>query len=178
MNVNTVIKNGTIQTLCRQCGVRCGMDVHIRDGAIVDFSDPGEHPENQGPICVKGRAAKELFYHEDRLLSPLKKKPDGSFMEISREQAFDEIAKKILHIRQEYGARSMGVWKGEAIGYFQEEDYARRFIHALGSPNYLSNDSVCFNGRYLGFLLVHGFWNSHPNLSIRISLSSGVPISR
>jgi anaerobic selenocysteine-containing dehydrogenase len=162
MNVNTAIKNGSIQTLCRQCGIRCGMNVHIRDGAIVDFSDPGEHPENQGVICVKGQAAKELFYHEDRLLSPLKKKTDGSFMEISREQAFDEIAEKILHIRQKYGARSMGVWKGEAIGYFQEEDYARRFIHAFGSPNYLSNDSVCFNGRYLGFLLVHGFWNSHP----------------
>ena len=162
MNVNTAIQNGTIQTLCRQCGVRCGMTVHIRDGAIVDFFAPVEHTEKQGPICVKGRAAKELFYHRDRLLSPLKKKPDGSFMEISREQAFDEIAEKIHHIRQEYGARALGVWKGEAIGYFQEEDYARRFIHAFGSPNYLSNDSVCFNGRYLGFLLVHGFWNSHP----------------
>jgi anaerobic selenocysteine-containing dehydrogenase len=151
MNVNTAIKNGTIPTLCRQCGIRCGMNVHIRDGAIVDFSAPDEHPANREPICVKGRAAKDLFYHEDRLLSPLKKKPDGSFMEISREQAFDEIAAKILHIRKEFGARSMGVWKGEAIGYFQEEDYARRFIHAFGSPNYM-----------LGFLLVHGFWNSHP----------------
>jgi anaerobic selenocysteine-containing dehydrogenase len=162
MNVNTAIQNGTVQTLCRQCGIRCGMNVHIRDGTIVDFSALDEHPANQGPICVQGRVARELFYHKDRLLSPLKKKPDGSFMEIYRDQAFDEIAKKILHIRQEYGARSLGVWKGEAIGYYQEEDYARRFIHAFGSPNYLSNDSACFNGRYLGFLLVHGFWNSHP----------------
>ena len=162
MKVNTVIKNGTVKTLCRQCGNRCGASVRIRDGAIVDFSGLDDHLANQGPICVKGRAAKELFYHEDRLLKPLKKKPDGSFMEISREQALDEIAEKILRIRQEYGARSLGVWKGEAIGYYQEEDYARRFIHAFGSPNYLSNDSACFNGRYLGFLLVHGFWNPHP----------------
>jgi anaerobic selenocysteine-containing dehydrogenase len=162
MKINTVIKNGTVQTLCRQCGNRCGVSVHIRDGAIVNFSGLNEHPANRGPLCVKGRAARELFYHEDRLLKPLKKKRDGSFMEISREQALDEIAEKILHIRQEYGARSLGVWKGEAIGYYQEEDYVRRFIHAFGSPNYLSNDSACFNGRYLGFLLVHGFWNSHP----------------
>jgi anaerobic selenocysteine-containing dehydrogenase len=162
MKVNTVIKNGTVQTLCRQCAIHCGITVHIRDGVIVDFSGLEDHPINRGSICAKGRAAKELFYHEDRLLKPLKKKPDGSFIEISREQALDEIAEKILHIRQEYGARSLGVWKGEAIGYLQEEDYARRFIHAFGSPNYLSNDSACFNGRYLGFLLVHGFWNSHP----------------
>ena len=163
MKADTAIINGTIQTLCRQCGMHCGMNVHIHNGEIVDFSAPDEHLAIGGPICAKGWVAKDLFYHKDRLLNPLKKKPDGSFMEISREQAFDEIAAKILHIRQEYGARSLGVWKGEAIGYFQEEDYARRFIHAFGSPNYLSNDSVCFNGRYLGFLLVHGFWNPHPD---------------
>ena len=45
--------------------------------------------------------------------------PDGSFVEISREQALDEIAEKITQIRQTYGARSMGVWKGVAIGYYQ-----------------------------------------------------------
>ena len=162
MKVNTVIKNGTVQTLCRQCGMHCGVNVHIRNGRIVDLSGQDGHPINRGSICVKGQVAKELFYHEDRLLKPLKKKPDGSFMEISREQALDEIAERILQIRQAYGARSLGVWKGEAIGYLQEEDYARRFIHASGSPNYMSNDSACFNGRYLGFLLVHGFWNSHP----------------
>ena len=162
MNVNTVIKNGTVQTLCRQCNERCGVNVHIQDGIITDLTGFDAHPENRGFICAKGRAAKDVFYHKDRLLKPLKKRPDGSFVEISRERALDEIAAKIRRIRKQFGARSMSVWKGEGIGYFQEEDYARRFIHAFGSPNYFSNDSACFNGRFLGFLLVNGFWNSCP----------------
>ena len=162
MKVKTIIENGTIQTLCRQCNTRCGVNVHIRNGVIEDITSFDEHPQNQGSICVKGKAAVELFYHKDRLMNPLKKEPDGSFKEISREQALDEISEKILNIREQFGARSLGVWKGEALGYFQEEDYARRFIHAFGSPNYFSNDSTCFNGRYLGFLLVNGFWNSNP----------------
>ena len=162
MKVKTSIHNGDVHTLCRQCGMHCGVNVHIREGRIVDVSGQDEHPINRGSVCVKGQVAQELFYHKDRLLKPLKKKSDGSFEEISRAQAFDEIAEQILHIRKTHGARSLAVWKGEAIGYLQEEDYARRFIHAFGSPNYLSNDSACFNGRYLGFLLVHGFWNSHP----------------
>jgi anaerobic selenocysteine-containing dehydrogenase len=162
MEVKTVIYNGDVQTLCRQCGMHCGVNVHIRDGRIVGVSGQKEHPVNRGSICVKGKVAGELFYHKDRLLKPLKKNPDGSFEEISRDRALDEIAEKILHIRETYETRSVGVWKGEGIGYLQEEDYARRFIHAFGSPNYMSNDSACFNGRYLGFLLVHGFWNSHP----------------
>jgi len=162
MNVNTVIKNGTVQTLCRQCNERCGVNVHIQDGIITDLTGFDAHPQNRGFICAKGRAAKDVFYHKDRLLKPLKKRPDGSFVEISRELALDEIADKICRIRKQFGARSMSVWKGEGIGYFQEEDYVRRFIHAFGSPNYFSNDSACFNGRYLGFLLVNGFWNSCP----------------
>jgi anaerobic selenocysteine-containing dehydrogenase len=162
MNVNTVIKTGTVQTLCRQCGIRCGVNVHIQDGIITDLTGFEAHPQNRGFICVKGRAAKDIFYHKDRLFKPLKRQSDGSFAEISREQALDEITAKICLISKEFGARSMGVWKGEGIGYFQEEDYARRFIHAFGSPNYFSNDSACFNGRFLGFLLVNGFWNSCP----------------
>ena len=162
MKVNTVIKNGTVQTLCRQCGIRCGVNVHIKDGEITDITGFDAHPQNRGFICVKGRAAKDVFYHKDRLLEPLKKQPDGSFREISRERALDEIADKIGRIRKQFGVRSMSVWKGEGIGYFQEEDFARRFIHAFGSPNYFSNDSACFNGRFLGFLLVNGFWNSSP----------------
>ncbi|MCP5048923.1 MAG: molybdopterin-dependent oxidoreductase, partial [bacterium] len=59
----------------------------------------------------------------------------------------------------------MGVWKGEGMGFFQQEEYARRFIHAFGSPNYFSNDSACYNSRYLGFKLVTGFWNPFPVFS-------------
>ena len=53
----------------------------------------------------------------------------------------------------------MGVWKGEAVGFLQQEEYARRFAHAFGTPNYFSNDSACYNGRFLGHMLVNGFWN-------------------
>ena len=64
---------------------------------------------------------------------------------------------------QRDGARSVSVWKGEAIGFAQQEDLARRFIHAIGSPNYLSNDSMCWVGRFTGYKLVLGAW---PNVDI------------
>ena len=125
MKVNTVIKNGTLQTLCRQCNIRCAVNVHIQDGIIADITGFDAHPQNQGSVCVKGRAAIDTFYHKDRLLKPLKKDPNGSFMEISRNRALDEISDRILQIRKQFGSRSMGVWKGEGVGYFQEEDYER-----------------------------------------------------
>jgi anaerobic selenocysteine-containing dehydrogenase len=180
MRTKTITKKGTIQTLCRQCDMRCGLNVQIAEGRISDISGFEGHPQNLGRICHKGRAAADLVYKHDRLLRPLKKNRDGTFTHISYEQAIDEIADRMLAIKGEYGARSMGVWKGEALGFFQQEEYARRFIHAFGSPNYFSNDSECFNGRYIGYGLVQGYWNGCPdfeNANLVILWGSNLPFS-
>jgi anaerobic selenocysteine-containing dehydrogenase len=146
-----------VQTLCRMCDDRCGIDVQLEDGRIVDILGNKDHLWNRGRLCVKARAAVDMVYHPDRLLKPLKRTADG-WQEIPLEQALDEIAARLAEIRERHGARSLSVWKGEAIGFGQQENLARRFIHALGSPNYLSNDSMCYAARYLGYKLVVGGW--------------------
>lgn len=165
MNAKLITNNGAIQTLCRMCDTRCAVNVQIKDGILVDIEPFEGHPVNDGRMCPRGGAAIDLFYHEDRLLKPLKKQPDGSFVQISREQALDEISAKMQHLKETHGAQSVGVWKGEGVGFFQQEEYARRFIQAFGSPNYLSNDSTCYVGRYFGHSLVTGFWNPFPEFA-------------
>jgi len=180
MDIKPIIKDGDIQTLCRQCDMRCGLNVHIGDGKIVGITGFEDHLQNRGRICAKGRAAVELAYHPDRLLKPLRKRSDGTFVEISYAQAMDEIADKMLGIREKYGARSMGVWSGEALGFFQQEEYARRFAHAFGSPNFFSSNSVCFSARYIGYCLVQGYWNTCPdfrNSDLIILWGSNPPVS-
>ena len=147
----------TVQTLCRMCDDRCAINVHLEDGKIIDIDGYKDHPWNRGRLCVKARAAVDMVYHPDRLLKPLKKTKRG-FEEIPLEQALDEIAERLSAIKEKHGARSISIWKGEAIGFAQEEGMARRFVHALGSPNYFSNDSMCYNGRYFGYRLVEGAW--------------------
>jgi len=173
----------TVQTLCRMCDDRCAINVYLEDGRIVDIDGYKDHPWNRGRLCVKARAAVDMVYHPDRLLKPLKKTKKG-FEEIPLEQALDEIAERLSAIKEKHGARSISIWKGEAIGFAQEEEMARRFVHALGSPNYFSNDSMCYNGRYFGYRLVEGAWpvpeyensrcivlwganppNAHPNMT-------------
>ncbi len=145
------------QTLCRMCDDRCGIDVHLEDGRIVDILGNKDHLWNRGRLCVKARAAVDMVYHPDRILAPLKRTVAG-WQQIPLEQALDEIAARLAAIKEQHGARSIGVWKGEAIGFGQQETIARRFVHALGSPNYLSNDSMCYAARYFGFKLVDGAW--------------------
>jgi anaerobic selenocysteine-containing dehydrogenase len=147
----------TQQTLCRMCDDRCGIDVHLEDGRIVDILGNKDHLWNRGRLCVKARAAVDMVYHPDRILAPLKR-TDTGWQQIPLAQALDEIAARLAAIKEQHGARSIGVWKGEAIGFGQQETIARRFVHALGSPNYLSNDSMCYAARYFGFKLVDGAW--------------------
>lgn len=147
----------TVQTLCRMCGDHCGINVHLKDGKIVDITGNSNHPFNKGAICIKAKAGKELVYAEDRILKPLKR-IGNDWQEISLTQALDEIAARIMQIKNKYGARSIGVWKGEAVGFAQQEQIVRRFAHAFGTPNYFSNDSACFVGRWAGYALVCGKW--------------------
>ncbi|MCF7935536.1 MAG: molybdopterin-dependent oxidoreductase [Synergistales bacterium] len=145
----------TVKTLCRMCDDHCGMEVTVEDGVVKGVRGNPDHPWNRGHLCAKGKAAVEFVNAPDRLYRPLKKTPQG-WEEIPLEQALDEIARRVRDIQARYGDRGMGIWKGEAVGFNQEEEMARRFCHAIGTPNYFSCDSQCFVSRFMGYRFVFG----------------------
>ena len=146
-----------VNTLCRMCGDHCTLNVYLEDGVIVNIEGYKHSPWNQGKTCSKAKAAIDMVYHPERIKKPLKRTAEG-WQEIGLEQALDEIAEKIKKIQTQYGDRSMTVWKGEATGFNQQEELAKRFCQAMGSPNYLSVDSLCFTTRSTGYILQWGTW--------------------
>jgi len=163
MYAKTMIDNGTIATICRQCGMLCGINALIEEGQIVKITGLKVHPQNEGRLCPKGVAAIDTIYHPERLLKPLKKIDDGSFIEIPLDQAMEEIAERLVDIKDRYGVRSIGCWQGDALGFAQQEMYPRRFLHAFGSPNFFSVNSLCFVSRYAAYRLTQGYWNPSPD---------------
>jgi anaerobic selenocysteine-containing dehydrogenase len=145
------------KSCCRMCGMLCGIDVHLEDGKVVAIEGNKEYLANRGRICIKGSSGLTQLYHEDRLKKPLKKTENG-FVEIELEQAMDEIAAKMEELQEKYGTQSVGVWKGEGTGFAQQEELARRFAHAIKTPNYFSNDTQCYAGRYISYNLTYGTW--------------------
>jgi anaerobic selenocysteine-containing dehydrogenase len=114
-------------------------------------------------VCPKGREAPQWVYHPDRLTGCLKRTASGGFEAISYDKALDEIAQKMMDIRDQSGARAMSAWTGEAIGFLQQEAYAQRFIHAYGSPNFFTADSVCFALRLMAYATCQGYWTYPPD---------------
>ncbi|MFY9140770.1 MAG: molybdopterin-dependent oxidoreductase [Thermacetogeniaceae bacterium] len=133
--------NCSVKTFCRMCSYRCPIVVYIEQGKIKKITGDKDHPVTKGRLCVKGSAILDLVYSPARLLKPLKKVGER-WQEIDLEIALQEISQKILSIKEKYGAKSIGVWKGESLDPTQS-DICRRFAFAFGTPNIFSNDTVC-----------------------------------
>ena len=78
-------------TFCRICEATCGLEVDVEDNRIVDIRPDPAHVVSRGYACVKGVRYHEVHHSPDRVLSPQKRMPDGSFVPIPWEQALGEI---------------------------------------------------------------------------------------
>lgn len=94
------------------CGGRCLIRAHVRDGEIIKLSTetPGE-AANRVPLCAcaKGLNYHKTFLGKDRLLYPMKRvgeRGEGKFQRISWEEAVDTIVKEWIRIRDTYGPGS------------------------------------------------------------------------
>ena len=65
----------TKTTTCYMCACRCGIRVHLRDGALRYIDGNPDHPLNHGVICAKGAAGIMKQASPARLTRPLKRKP-------------------------------------------------------------------------------------------------------
>lgn len=94
--------------------------------------------------CLRAHGAAEFHNHQKRLNYPLKragKRGENKWQQISWEQALDEIAEKLLEIKEKYGP------EGIAISTLGEtcclEEYRARFQNLLGTPTFIHHGQVC-----------------------------------
>ncbi len=93
----------------------CAIKTIVKDGKIVrtEKADYTGAEANEGYICQKGIMSCRQPYNEKRLLYPLKRageRGEGKWERISWDQALDEIAAKLLELRDQYGPESFAVW--------------------------------------------------------------------
>lgn len=79
-----------VRSICPYCGVGCALDLHVKGDKVIKV-EGAESPANHTLTCVKGRFGWEFIHHEDRLLKPLRRKPDAPRGAVGREW-FDEVS--------------------------------------------------------------------------------------
>jgi formate dehydrogenase major subunit len=87
-------------TACNFCSCGCGMVCHVRDGKLVNLEGDPDHVVNEGALCSKGAAMKATHESGQRARTPLYRAPGATkWQEISWDEAFDRIAKKVKTVR-------------------------------------------------------------------------------
>lgn len=105
--MNTEKTRESVPTYCALCVSRCGARAVVQDGRLVSLEADPSHPTG-GALCIKGKAAPELVYHPERLLTPLKRTrpkedPDPGWQAISWDEALDTVAARLLELSRRFG---------------------------------------------------------------------------
>ena len=89
------------ESVCPYCAVGCGQLVYTRGGELVDIEGNPRSPINQGTLCPKGSASRQLVQQPGRLTKVRYRRPGGTeWEELELEQAMDMIAARVVAARE------------------------------------------------------------------------------
>ncbi|HEX9259353.1 MAG TPA: molybdopterin-dependent oxidoreductase [Acidimicrobiales bacterium] len=129
---------GWHKTACILCECNCGIEVRLgTDGRTFErIRGDKDHPASQGYTCEK---ALRLDHYQngrgERVLQPLRRRPDGTFEEVDWDTAVREVAARLGAVRDAHG--------GDKILYYGGGGQANHLCGAYGAALHKG-----FGGRY------------------------------
>lgn len=121
-------------TACILCENNCGIEVQLGgdDGRqFTRLRGDRANPVSKGYVCQKAGRLNHYQNSRDRVLSPLRRRPDGSFEEIDWDTAIDEVAERFAGIRDRFGGESIFYYGGGGQGNHLPGFYARSTLRTL-----------------------------------------------
>ncbi len=127
---------------CPLCEATCGLEVGIAANRIETVRGDDDDVFSKGFICPKGASLKALHDDPDRLHTPLVK-CDGAFVEVSWDEAFAEIERRLPAIRQQYGDNAIAAYVGNPGAHnLGSLLYGRVLWKALATQNFYTAGTV------------------------------------
>src|SRR3954453_17408704 len=91
------------ESVCPYCAVGCSQVVYTRGGELIDIEGNPRGPINQGTLCPKGSASRQLIQQPGRLTKVLYRRPYGTeWEELELEDAMDMIAERTIAARENW----------------------------------------------------------------------------
>ncbi|MGJ7912486.1 molybdopterin-dependent oxidoreductase [Neobacillus sp. LXY-1] len=127
---------------CPLCEATCGLEIHTQDREVVHIKGDKNDPFSRGYLCPKGFSVKELHADPDRIRKPMIRQGEN-WREVSWEEAFKEIRKRLRPIIEEYGKDAVAVYLGNpTVHNLGGMLYGPTFLRALGSKNIFSASTL------------------------------------
>ena len=148
-------KAGEVKSICEMCSTRCPISARIVNNKNVSISGNKKAEPYGGSVCARGGSGHSLLYDPDRLVKPIKRvgeRGEGKWKEISWEEAYSEIATRLLEIKEKHGPEAV-VFSSKAGSQDKDLFY---MANAYGSPNTFTHISTCPGGPYVAGKAIFG----------------------
>jgi len=126
-------------TACILCSINCGIKVRT-DGNrhITKIIGDKEHPISLGYVCEKAQRLDFYQNGADRLTSPMRRTPDGTYEAVDWDTAISEITARMVTVRDQYGGDKILYYGGGGQGNHLGGAYVDAWLKGLG-VRYRSN---------------------------------------
>ena len=153
----------TVRTFCRICEPSCGLVAQVVDGELTKLTPDREHPITQGFACHKGLAAVDVHRDPDRLDHPMLRAADGTWTDVSWDDAMAEVATRLCAVTAEHGPNAVSAYVGNpsafnALGSM----HIGQLLRALGVRRTFSSGTQDCANKFVASEAVFGSSNVHP----------------
>lgn len=134
------------RSVCNFCSVGCNLNYRVFRGQddLFSISSVDENFHNKGFLCAKGRFGYRYMLEPERLTKPLIKKK-GQHQEVSWNEAFDYVAKKLKGIIDKDGAEAVAAFGSPRMT--NEELYLlQKFVRAGLKTDNIGSFTNLING--------------------------------
>lgn len=138
----TVESMTTVPVTCPLCEATCGLAVTFDGDRVTGVRGDPDDVFSRGYLCPKGASLGALHHDPDRLRAPLVKR-DGEFVEVSWDEAFAEIDRRLPPLLAEHGRDAVAVYAGNpSVHNSSTALYGPVFFKAVGTRNFYTAGSV------------------------------------
>ncbi|GAB3437662.1 molybdopterin-dependent oxidoreductase [Actinophytocola sediminis] len=132
----------TVAVTCPLCEATCGLEVTIDADRVSRVRGDAGDVFSRGFVCPKGVSLGALHHDQDRLRAPLVKR-DGEFVEVSWDEAFAEIDRRLPPLLAEHGRDAVAIYAGNpSVHNSSTALYGPAFYKAVGTKNFYSASTV------------------------------------
>jgi anaerobic selenocysteine-containing dehydrogenase len=148
----------TVQAACpHDCPDTCAMRVTVQGDKVIRLQGDPDHPPTNGALCTKVSRYAERTEHAERVLTPLKRvgpKGEGRFVEVSWDEALDDIAARLAEIAARDPEAILPYSYAGTMGMVQGEGMAAPFFNQLGASRL--DRTICSNAGGDALLATYG----------------------
>jgi anaerobic selenocysteine-containing dehydrogenase len=156
----------TLPVTCPLCEATCGLAVTMAGDRVTGVRGDEADVFSRGFICPKGASLGALHHDPDRLRRPLVRR-GGELVEVSWDEAFAEIDRRLPPLIAEHGRDAVAVYAGNpSVHNTPTSLYGPAFYKALNTKNFYTAGSVDQVPKHfaVGHLFGQGFTIPVPDL--------------